>query len=258
MILYLLIFLLVLYFVFSYFKREGFDTKNSEFKTYINENIPNEFYTKIYDNVIHTIPYEKEVIQIMYSYFVSNPTVLIVGSRTGHNVQMLSQLCEVTGIDNSKDMIKFSKEKYPNNQYIYSDYTDKTLFQKNKFTNIICPLFTIYRVDLDAFLNIMYEWMTHKGYLGIVYFEDGFHISQIKNLEPSIGFTMNYNYEIELHNNKIRETIITKDGNKRINILELNDISDLEDIAKINGFKKINKIEIPNMPNTYVLILQKI
>jgi hypothetical protein len=98
--------------------------------------------------------------------------------------------------------------------------------------------------------------MTHKGYLGIVYFEDGFHISQIQNLEPSTGFTMNYNYDIELHNNKIRETI-TKDGDKRINILELNDISDLEDIAKINGFKKINKIEIPNMPNTYVLILQK-
>jgi hypothetical protein len=41
----------------------------------------------------------------------------------------------------------------------------------------------------------MYEWMTHKGYLAIVYFEEGFHISQIKNLEPSKGFTLNYNYE---------------------------------------------------------------
>ena len=257
MILYILIFLLILYFVLSYFKKEGYDNKNNEFKTYINESIPNEYYTKLYDNLIHTMPYEKEVIQIMYHYFLPNPTVLIVGSRTGHNVQMLSQLCEVTGIDNSKEMIKFSKEKYPDNQYIYSDYSDKTLFQKNKFTNVICPLFTIYRVNIDAFLNTMYEWMTHKGYLAIVYFEEGFHISQIKNLEPSKGFTLNYNYEIELHNNKIRETIITKDGYKRINILELNDISDLEDIAKINGFKKVNTIEVPNMNKTYVLLLQK-
>ena len=76
MILYLLIFLLILYFVLSYFKKEGYDNKNNEFKTYINENIPNEYYTKLYDNLIHTLPYEKEVIQIMYHYFLPNPTVL--------------------------------------------------------------------------------------------------------------------------------------------------------------------------------------
>lgn len=257
MILYLLIILLMLYVVISYFKKEGFDNKNNEFKTYINENIPNEFYTKLYDNLIHTIPYEKEVIQIMYPYFLPNPTVLIVGSRTGHNVQMLSKLCDVTGIDNSKEMIQFSKNKYPENQYIYSTYTDPSLFQKNKFTNIICPLFTIYTVNIEEFLNTMYEWMTHKGYLGIVYFEEGFHISQIKNLDPSTGFLLKYNYEIELHNNTIKETIITKEGNKRTNILELNDISDLENIAKITGFKKIDNIEIPNMNKTYLLVLQK-
>jgi len=258
MILYLLIILLILYFVFSYFKKEGFDNKNTEFKTYINENIPNEFYTKLYDNLIHTIPYESEVIKIMYPYFLPNPTVLIVGSKTGHNVQLLSETCDVTGIDNSKYMIQYSKNKYPNNQYIYSDYTDKTLFQKNKFTNVICPLFTIYIVNMDEFLNTMYEWMTHKGYIGIVYFEEGFHISQIQNLDPPLGFKSSYDYSIELKNNTIRETIITKDGNKRTNILELNDISNLEEIAKFNGFKKIDKIEIPNMYKTYVLILQKI
>lgn len=257
MILYILIILLILYFIFSYFKKEGFDNNNNEFKTYINENIYNEFYTKMYDNLIHTIPYEKEVIQIMYNYFSPNPTVLIVGSKTGHNVQMLSELCEVTGIDNSKDMIKYSKEKYPDNQYIYSDYTDRALFQKNKFTNIICPLFTIYRVNTDEFLNTLYDWMTHKGYLAIVYIKDGFHISQIKNLEPSTGFKLEYNYELELVGNTIRETITAMDGKKRINILELNDISDLEYNAKLNGFKIIDNIEVPNTNNIFMLIIQK-
>jgi hypothetical protein len=154
-------------------------------------------------------------------------------------------------------MIDYAKNKYPKNNYIYSDYTNNQLFQKNKFTNVICPLFTIYRVNIDEFLNTMYEWMTHKGYLAIVYINDGFHISQIKNLNPSTSFTLKYNYEIELQDNKIRETITTKDGFKRINILELNDISNLEEIAKMTGFKKIGNIEVPNMNKTYVLMLQK-
>ena len=51
MILYLLIALFILYCCFCYFKKEGFEDTTKEFKTYLNENIYNDFYTKIYDNV---------------------------------------------------------------------------------------------------------------------------------------------------------------------------------------------------------------
>ena len=112
MILYLLIALFILYCSFTYLKKEGFEDTNTEFKTFLNENIYNNFYTKIYDNVIHTIPYETEVIKILSTYFGSNPNVLITGSRTGHNVQLLKETCEVTGLDNSKSMIEYSKNKY--------------------------------------------------------------------------------------------------------------------------------------------------
>ena len=257
MILYLLITLFILYCSFTYLKKEGFEDTNTEFKTFLNENIYNNFYTKIYDNVIHTIPYETEVIKILSTYFGSNPNVLITGSRTGHNVQLLKETCEVTGLDNSKSMIEYSKNKYPENDYVYGSYTNKSIFQKNKFTHVICPLFTIYRVDLDDYLDTMYDWLIHKGYLAIVYYKDDFNISQLENLNPSKSFTLKYNYTIELNNNIIKETIVTKGGNKRINKLELNDISNLEEISKITGFKKIKVFDIPNINNVSMLLLQK-
>jgi ubiquinone/menaquinone biosynthesis C-methylase UbiE len=259
MILYLLILLLFIYFLLPYLNKEGFEMTNMEYKTFLNENIYTAFYTKLYDNALHTIIYEKEAIQILHPYFGSNPTVLITGSKTGHIVQLLSKLCDVTGLDNSREMIKYSKNKYPENHYIYGEYTDKSIFQKNKFTHILCPLFTIYRVNLDLYLDTMYEWIVHKGYLAIVYINDEFNISQIQNLKPQRSFTLKYDYDINLKNNVITETITNKQGNKRINKLELKNISNLEEIAKFTGFKIVKHFDIQNNENKGIkmLLLQK-
>lgn len=256
MILYFLILLLILYVAFSYYRREGFDNKD-DYKTFMNENIYNAFYTRIYDELIHTITYETEVIKLMAPLLGSNPNILCVGSRTGHIVQLLSETAEVTGLDNSKAMVEMSKYKYPKNRYIYGDYTDKTIFQENTYTHIICPLFTIYRVNIDKFLDVLYRWTVHKGLVGIVYFKNGFHISQIKNQQPSKSFELNYKYTIEYNNNTITEKITNNNNESRINKLELNDISNLEQSAIDTGFKIVNTYEIPNMPHTYMVVLQK-
>ena len=256
MILYLLIILLILYVAFTYYRKEGFDNE-SEYKTFMNENIYNTFYTRLYDELIHTIPYESEIIKLLAPLFGSNPNILCVGSRTGHIVQLLSETAEVTGLDNSKAMVEMSKYKYPKNRYIYGDYTDKNIFQENTYTHIICPLFTIYRVDIDKFLDVMYRWLVHKGHIGIVYFKKGFHISQVLNQEPSKSFELNYTYTIEYDKDIIKEKITNNKNESRINKLELNDISNLEKSAIDTGFKIVNNDEIPNMSNTYMLVLQK-
>jgi ubiquinone/menaquinone biosynthesis C-methylase UbiE len=256
MILYLLIILLILYVAFTYYKREGFDNDN-EYKIFMNEKIYNTFYTRIYDEMIHTIPYETEVIQIMAPLLGSNPNILCVGSRTGHIVQLLSESVEVTGLDNSKAMVEMSKYKYPKNRYVYGEYTDKNIFQENTYTHIICPLFTIYRVDVDKFLDVMYRWTVHKGLVGIVYFKNGFNVSQIKNQEPSKSFELNYKYNIDYSNNIITEKITNTNNESRINKLVLNDISNLEQSAIDTGFKIVNTYEIPNMAHTYMVVLQK-
>jgi len=265
MILYLLIILLIIYVALVYFRREGFEDNatSSEFKTLINENIYNTFYSYLYDDIIHTIPYETEVIKMLVPYLHSNPNVLCVGSKTGHVVQLLSETTEVTGLDNSKAMVELSKKKYPKNKYVYGEYTDTNIFQQNTFTIIMCPLFTIYRVDLAKFLDTTYRWVVHKGIVAIVFFKPGFNITQIQNLAPSNYFKLNYTHTIEMENNNNTNTIIeklsTKAGDVRTNKLYLNDISEseLSTIAKDTGFKIINTYEIPNSPNMYLLLLQK-
>jgi len=262
MILYLLIIPLILYVSFVYFRREGFEdnARSSEFKTFINENIYNSFYTHIYDDIIHTIPYETEVIKMLVPYLHSNPNVLCVGSKTGHVVQLLSESTEVTGLDNSKAMVELSKKKYPKNKYVHGEYTDATIFQENTFTIIMCPIFTIYRVDLAKFLDTTYRWVVHKGIVAIVFFKPGFNISQIQNLDPSNYFKLNYKHDIELQNNNIIiEKITNTEGNVRTNKLYLNNISEseLSAVATDTGFKIINTYDIPNSPNMCLLLLQK-
>jgi ubiquinone/menaquinone biosynthesis C-methylase UbiE len=259
MILYLLIILLILYVSCVYFRREGFkDTATTtEFKTFINENIYDTFYSHLYDDVIHTIPYETEVIKMLSPYFNSNPNVLCVGSKTGHIVQLLSETTEVTGIDNSKAMIELSKKKYPKNKYVYGEYTDNRIFQENTFTMIMCPLFTIYRVDLAKFLDCTYRWVVHKGIVAIVFVKEGFNISQIQNLDPTNYFKLNYKHSITMENNTIIEKLTTTAGDVRTNKLYLNDITELKTIATDTGFKIINTYDIPNTQNMGLLLLQK-
>ena len=64
---YLLLLLIIIYLFLVYFKKEGFE-QTSAYKTCIND-IYDEFYTKIYDELIHIIPYDVEMIKIMHPYF---------------------------------------------------------------------------------------------------------------------------------------------------------------------------------------------
>ena len=121
----------------------------------------------------------------------------------------------------------------------------------------MCPLFTIYRVDLAKFLDTAYRWVVHKGIVAIIFFKPGFNISQIQNLDPTNYFKLNYTYSIELQNNTIIEKIITNAGDIRTNKLYLNDITELKSIATDTGFKIIETYDIPNMQNMCLLLLQK-
>lgn len=250
MIIYILISLLIIYILVKYFKKEGFE-QSSVFKTYIGD-IYDEFYTKIYDELIHMVPYEISMIELMAPYFKSNNNCLCIGSKTGHIVQLLSENMNVTGVDKSYEMVKMAEYKYPNNKYIYGDYASSFLFQPNKFTHILCPLFT---VEANLFQNAN-TWLVHQGYMGIMYFKEGFNIQHIRNHYQSHYFRLNYTYNIELNKTKITEKITNKKNQVRTNIRYLNDVN-LEQSAKEAGFRKINEYPIPNLPFVYLIIFQK-
>ncbi len=248
---YLLIILIIIYALLVFFKKEGFE-QSSVFKTYIND-IYDEFYVKIYDELIHLTPYDIEMIKLMQPYFISNSNVLCVGSKTGHIVQLLSKTINTTGVDKSYEMVKMSQFKYPHNKYVYGEYSP-ILFQPNTFTHILCPLFTINTVD-TSFFNTANVWLVHQGYMGVMYFKDNFNIKSVRNHKPSHYFRLNYEYSITLQKNKITEKI-TKKNQLRTNILYLNE-HNIEQEAKDAGFRKINEYPIPDIKGVYLIIFQK-
>jgi predicted TPR repeat methyltransferase len=251
---YLLIFLILIYVFFKYFKKEGFEQKNV-FRTCIND-IYDEFYTKMYDELIHLVPSDIEMIKIMKPYFVTNSNVLCVGSKTGHIVQLLSESMNVTGVDKSYEMVKMAQYKYPKNRYIYGDYSASFMFQQNAFTIILCPLLTINTVASNFFQNANI-WLVHQGYMAIMYFKDEFNIDNVRNHNPSQYFRINYDYSITLEKNRITEKIANKKNQVRTNIQYLNHLN-LEQEATDAGFRKLNNVAIPNLPHAYLLIFQKI
>jgi len=248
---YLLIGLILIYIFLKFFKKEGFE-QSSVYKTYVND-IYDEFYTKIYDELIHLVPSDIEMIKIMKPFFISNSHVLCIGSKTGHIVQLLSESIETTGLDKSYEMVKMSEYKYPKNRYVYGD--SSFMFQQNSFTHILCPLFTINTVDHSFFQNAN-TWLVHQGYMAIMIYKEGFDINHIRNPNPSQYFKINYTYSITLQNNKITEKI-TKQNKVRTNILYLNQVH-LDQEAKDAGFRKIKVVPIPNLPNVDLYIYQKI
>jgi hypothetical protein len=251
MILYLLILLLIIY-IIIFTRKEGFTNGSIEYKTYIDDNIYDKYYAYMYDDIWNMIPLYEEQINLMKPYFGTNNNFLCTNSKTGHMCQLLYNNMKVVGLDNSKSMIQMAKHKYPNIDFIQGNY-DPSIFKKNLFTHIFCPLFTINSIkDLDGFNSCIDKWLVHKGYLFVITY-DKFNISSIVNKNPSNYFKSNFKYNIEL-NNKLTEKIL-HNNDTRTNIQYLNKIN-IKDICNFD-LKIIKTVEMPNFKSCYLTILQK-
>jgi hypothetical protein len=237
MILYILVILLLLYILISTSK-EGFQNKN-ENKTLIDDNIYDKYYSRVYDQIWNMIPFYKIQIELMKPYLLTTNNFLCFDSKTGHMPQLLSSM-KVVGLENSKDMVELSKEKYPSIPFIKGN-CDPSIFKANLFTHIYCPLFSINTKDVDSFFECVDKWLVPKGFLFIITY-DTINISNFI-LKNSI-----IKYNIEMINNKITEKI-EFNNKKRTNMQYLNKVD-------FNYYKLIRKIEIPNY-SCYLNVYQK-
>uniref|UniRef100_A0A6C0EVU4 Methyltransferase type 11 domain-containing protein n=1 Tax=viral metagenome TaxID=1070528 RepID=A0A6C0EVU4_9ZZZZ len=249
MILYLLILLFIIYLCFT--RKEGFTNDSFEYKTYVDDNIYDKYYAYIYDDIWNMIPLYEEQINIMKPYFGSTNNFLTLNCKTGHMCQLLYDNMRVVGLDNSKEMIKMAKHKYPKIDFIKGDY-EPSIFKENLFTHIFCPLFTINCIkDLKQFNQCIDKWLVHKGYLFVTTYEK-FNISSVINKSPSNCFKSKYDYTVEL-NSKLTEKII-HNNDVRTNIQYLKNV-DINNICNFD-LKIIRTIEMPIF-KCFLSILQK-
>lgn len=262
MMIYIVVVLLILYVYLTTLNKEGFaviQTENTLLtKVYRNENIYDNFYTFVYDDVVLTIPYSVELVRMIQPYLYTYGETLCIGSKTGHLVQLLSSNTKTTGLESSKSMVQMSQYKYPKNKFVHGSYEDVSLFSSNKFNHIIVPQFTLHTISNVRYLySILKEWMIHGGYL-FVCFTDirHFPVSKLVNHTPSSYFKTNYEYIVELKNNLLTETLKDR-SHERTNIQQLYPYTEQQLVydAKAEGFKHVKTLKYASIPMS-VCVLQ--
>ena len=255
MILYLLIILLIVYFLIS--NKEGFtvirESTIMEDKVYLDDKIYDNFYTFYYDEMIISIPYYEELINLIRHHLYEG-IILCLNSRNGHLVQLLPNSI---GLDSSKSMIKMSQYKYPDNTYVLGSPLKGATFKSNKFTHIICPLLTIHTIKNinDLFENVS-DWLVYTGlFIICVTNINTFPLHRMINHNPSPSF--DYTYSTEINNHKFIEKITDKNFKTRKNIQTLYDYNENTIISKCKPYG-LHLLETYKMTIPFtVLVMQK-
>lgn len=267
-------------------KVENFTSKDRKFILKKNNEIYDDFYVNVYDDLVYSDVKNNYEIGIIVNK--TKPTkasyILDVGSGTGHHVGKLCNMGYKTiGIDISPSMIKKSKKNYPNCKFVNNDMLQTINFHQNTFTHISCLYFTIYYINnkKQFFDNCMY-WLMPGGYL-ILHLVNKYKFDPIlpisnplaiinpqnytsKRITSSVAKFENYDYKSDFvlkDNNVIfNETFKNKkNGNVIKNELDLHidKQSHILGLAKKSGFILLSTNDMAkcNYESQYIYILQK-
>ena len=270
-----LIIFLVLGFIFiQIFKKkiyytEGF-SQDEKFILKKNDEVYDDFYVEMYDKLHlphRRIPYEIKTIVETTQADEKQSIFLDVGSGTGVVVKELNRLgYTAIGLDKSSSMIKSCGSPL----FKEGEVEDMLLFERGKFTHILCLYFTIYHFkNKHLFFRNCFSWLAPGGYLIIHLVEkDKFDtiVPVGKNLlfgspqkqgENRItkqlidfnDFKYKADYDFSSKNVLFTETFedsITKNIRQNERTLYMEDIGDILNMAMITGF-------VPNATLSYSL-----
>lgn len=170
----ILIILLISTYIYQKYKpnKEGFSQREKYIVKYKPEEIYDDFYVSIYDELVFDINKNEFELGEIMSLTKMEPkisSVLDIGSGKGHHTAILqNQGYNTTGLDISPSMIKSAKKKYPNINFQVGDALKSMTFPSGSFTHILCLYFTIYYIDDKfTFFKNCYDWLKPGGYLAL-------------------------------------------------------------------------------------------
>ncbi len=293
LILILILFYIILathkYFKNMYFK-ENFDPDSNftdKFTLYKNDQIYDDFYSKIYDKLVYDD--NKNMFEIKELVKNTSPSkntyILDVGSGTGHHVNLFNKMgYKALGVDKSDAMINQARINYPNLNFKHDDINKPIIFTANSFSHITCLYFTIYYIkNKEEFFQNCFTWLLPGGFLVI-------HLANKNLFDPILpagnpfmivspqtyskeritdtvvkfnNFEYRSNFELIKESDKcvMHETFKNKNGNVRKHEHELYMPSQKKilSMAKNAGFVLNNTVDMVkcNHDNQFLYILQK-
>lgn len=167
---------------------EGF-TQVQPFVLKVNEQIYDNFYTEVYDEIHCTkkvCQWTIEQVLKMTEPTARNSVILDLGSGTG---SLVNKLCKIGfsayGLDKSKEMVDYAEKMYPEIEVKLGDVKDPMLFERSTFTHILCTQFTIYEIqDKVGFFRNLYYWLKPNAYL-ILHLVDNKNFSAVSPLHEN-------------------------------------------------------------------------
>ena len=263
---------------------EGFEQLNKiVFKE--QDHIYDEFYSTVYDDIKNNNnKNEYEISSIINNTSLNKKDKLLdIGSGTGKHVNILTKKnIDAIGLDKSKSMVQYSKDKYPNCKFKLGDATNNSNFKPHSFTHITILNLTIYEFkNKQNVIKNCYEWIKPGGFLIIHLVNPNKFNPALKNADPLnildntainekdkkntfIKFK-NFSYKnIFDFNNKqatFKETFTDLNNKKRINTLKLNmeTSKDIATIVKREGFIQDVIVDLYsiNYPNQFLYFFYK-
>jgi SAM-dependent methyltransferase len=170
---HLVILLAIMYILVCIYKkmlpiREGFIEQKENFVVKKGIDLYDDFYVNIYDQLFYrelANTYEVGSIEN-----ITKPTtesnILVIGSGTGHIVNTFNeQNYKVMGLEESKAMVNFSKNEYPDLNFKLGSPMESMIFNRDEFTHIVCLNLTFYYYkNKIQFLQNIYNWLKPGGY----------------------------------------------------------------------------------------------
>jgi SAM-dependent methyltransferase len=148
-------------------RKEGF-SQQDRFVSKYGADIYDDFYSKIYDN-IHSPQNQYETIYdiIKMTEPDKDSQFIDIGSGTGSLVKYLQDRgCNIYGVEKSREMQKYSAEKYPSIRVTRGDVSVPMTFDRNAFSHVIVSNFSIYQFkDKRALFRNLYYWLRPNGFI---------------------------------------------------------------------------------------------
>jgi len=182
---YIALFVLVIIIINNYVAnkngiQEGFK-QTSEFIVKKGSEIYDDFYVKIYDDLVYNqIKNDFEIGTIIETTKPDEASIILdVGSGTGHHVKEFTDKgFNAQGIDISPSMVAKANKNYPDLDYQTADALKPMTFPPNAFTHITCLYFTIYYIqNKRKFIQNCFNWLMPGGYLVL-------HLVDKDNFDP--------------------------------------------------------------------------